>query len=93
MRSGIICYFIDHSVEIKEQQNIHAFAVVDWLTSSEQDFGYRNTLSVWFAKILGMMDKISLPIQRIHCKLLSADKLYSGQKYLVMTLICRRILL
>lgn len=50
MRPGIIRYFIVHSVEIKGQQNIHAFAVVEWLNSSEQDFGYGNLLSVWFSK-------------------------------------------
>ena len=46
-RPGIICYFIVHSVEIKGQ-DIHAFAVVGWLNSSDQDFGYGNPLSVWF---------------------------------------------
>lgn len=94
MRPGIIRYFIVHSVEIKGQQNIHAFAVVDWLKSSEQDFGYGNPLSVWFAKDFeNAGPAVFLPVQRIHSKFLSADKLYSGQKYLVISPICRRILL
>ena len=49
MRPEIIRYFIVHSVEIKGKQNIHAFAVVDWLKSSDQDFGHGNPLPVWFA--------------------------------------------
>ena len=94
MRPGIISYFIVHSVEIKGQQNIHVFAVVDWLTSSEQDFGYGNPLSVWLAKEFeNAGPAVFLPVQRIHSKFLSADKLYSGQNYLVVSPICRRILL
>lgn len=83
MRPGIIRYFIVHSVEINGQQNIHVFAVVDWLTSSEQDFGYGNPLSVWLAKDFeNAGPAVFLPVQRIHSKFLSADKLYSGQNYL-----------
>ena len=69
MRPGIIRYFIVHSVEIKGQQNIHAFAVADWLRSSEEDFGYGNTLFVWFAKDFENAGPASfLPVQRIHSK-------------------------
>lgn len=94
MRPGIIRYFIVHSVEIKGQQSIHAFAVVNWLKSSEQDLGYGNPLSVWFAKDFEYAGAaVFLPVQRIHSKFLCADKLYSGQKYLVISPICRRILL
>ena len=94
MRPGIIRYFIVHSVEINGQQNIHVFAVVDWLTSSEQDFGYGNPLSVWLAKDFeNAGPAVFLPVQRIHSKFLSADKLYSGQNYLVVSPICRRIFL
>ena len=94
MRPGIIRYFIVHSVEIKGQQNIDAFAVVDWCKSSEQDLGYGNPLSVWFAKEFEYAGAaVFLPVQRIHSKFLYADKLYSGQMYLVISPICRRILL
>ena len=34
MRPGIICFFIIHRVEIKGRQNIHVFALVDWLKST-----------------------------------------------------------
>lgn len=94
MRPGIIRYFIIHSLEIKGQQNIHAFAVVDWLKSSEQDIGYGNPLSVWFAKEFeNAGPAVFLPVQRIHSKFLYADRLYCGQKYIVISPICRRILL
>lgn len=94
MRPGIIRYLIVHSVEIKGQQNIHAFAVVDWLKSSEQDFGCGNPVSVWFAKDFeNAGPTVFLPVQRIHSRFLSADQLYFGQKYLVISPICRRILL
>jgi len=58
MSPGIIRYFIDHNVEIKGQQNIHAFAVVDWLMSSEPDFGYGRTPCLFgFLKTLRMLDQ------------------------------------
>ena len=93
MRPGIICYFIVHSVEIKGQ-DIHAFAVVGWLNSSDQDFGYGNPLSVWFVKDFeNAGPAVLLPVQRIHSRFLSANQLYSEQTYLVISPICRRILL
>lgn len=49
-RPGIIRHFIVHSVEIDGKQAIHAFAVVNWLRLSEQDFGFGNPLSVWYAR-------------------------------------------
>ena len=45
-RPGTICHFIVHSAEIDGKQTIHAFAVVNWLRLSEQDFGFRNPLPV-----------------------------------------------
>lgn len=66
-------------MKIKGQQNIHAFAVVEWLKSSEQDFGYGNPLSVWFAKdFVDAEPAVFLTVKKIHSKFLSADKLYSG---------------
>ena len=77
MRPGIV-----HSVEIKGEQNIDAFAVVDWCKSSEQDLGYGNPPSVWFAKEFEYAGAaVFLPVQRIHSKFLYADKLYSGQMF------------
>ena len=50
MRPGVVRYFIVHSVEIEGKHSTHAFAVVNWLKSSEQDFGFGNPLSVWLEK-------------------------------------------
>ena len=94
MRPGIVRYFIVHSVQIEGKQLIHAFAVVNWLKSSEQDFGFGNPLSVWMAKDFEHAGPaVFLPIQRIHSKFLSTEKLHSGQRYLIVSPICRRILL
>ena len=41
-RPGIIRHFIVHSVEIDGKEAIHAFAIVNWLRLSEQDFGFGN---------------------------------------------------
>ena len=48
-RPGIVRHFIIHSVEIEGKQIIYAFAVVNWLKPSEQDFRFGNPLSVWCA--------------------------------------------
>ena len=94
MRPGIVRYFMVHSMEIKGKQNIHAFAVVNWLKSSEQDLGFGNPLSVWLPdKFEHGGPAVFLPVQRIHSKFLFVDKLYSGQRYLICSPICRRILL
>ena len=94
MRAGIIRYFMVHSVEIKGKQAIHTFAVVNWLKSSEQDLGFGNPLSVWLPNnIEHGGPAVFLPVQRIHSKFLFVDKLYSGQRYLICSPICRRILL
>ena len=94
MRPGIIRYFIVHSVEIHKKQCVHVFAVVNWLKSTEQDFGFGNPLSVWHAKNFeNAGPSVFLPVQRIHSKFLSADKLLSGQQYLIVSPTCRRILL
>lgn len=74
MRPGIICFFIIHRVEIKGRQNIHVFALVDWLKSSDHDFGYGNPLlflSVWFVEnFKNAGPAVILPVQRIHSKCL-----------------------
>ena len=94
MRPGIVRYFMVHSVEIKGKQTIHAFAVVNWLKSSEQDLGFGNPLSVWLPDNTEHGGPaVFLPVQRIHSKFLFVDKLYSGQRYLICSPICRRILL
>ena len=49
MRPGIIRCFMVHSVEIGGKQHTHAFAVVNWLKPSQEDFGFGNPLSVWLA--------------------------------------------
>ena len=94
MRPGIVRYFMVHSVEIKGKQSIHAFAVVNWFKSSEQDLGFGNPLSVWLPDNTELGGPaVFLPVQRIHSKFLFVDKLYSGQRYLICSPICRRILL
>lgn len=94
LRPGIIRYFIVHSLEIEGSQKSHAFAVVNWLKSSEEDFGFGNPLSVWRANDFEHAGPaVFLPVQRIHCKFLSADKVNSGQTYLIVSPIYRRILL
>ena len=94
LRPGIIRYFIVHSLEIEGCQKSHAFAVVNWLKSSEEDFGFGNPLSVWRANDFEHSGPaVFLPVQRIHCKFLSADKVNSGQTYLIVSPIYRRILL
>ena len=94
MRPGIVRYFMVHSMEIKGKQNIHAFEVVNWLKSSEQDLGFGNSLSVWLPdKFEHGGPAVFLPVQRIHSKFLFVNKLYSGQRYLICSPICRRILL
>ncbi|CAH3172372.1 unnamed protein product, partial [Porites lobata] len=75
LRPGIIRYFIVHSLEIEGCQKSHAFAVVNWLKSSDEDFGFGNPLSVWRANDFEHSGPaVFLPVQRIHCKFLSADK-------------------
>ena len=49
LRPGIIRYFIVHGLAIDGSQKSHAFAVVSWLKSSEENFGFGNPLSVWCA--------------------------------------------
>ena len=93
MRPGIIRYFIVHSVEIEGKQRIHAFAVVNWLKPSERDFGFGNPLSVWLNDFEEAGPAVFLPVQRLHSKYLFVKKLYSGQSYLFVSPICRRILL
>lgn len=94
MRPGIVRHFIAHSVEIEGKQSIHVFALVNWLKSTEQDFCFGNPLSVWLSKHFEHAGPaVFLPVQRIHSKFLSADHLHSGQKYLIVSPICRRILL
>ena len=94
LRPGIIRYFIVHSLEIEGCQKSHAFAVVNWLKSSDEDFGFGNPLSVWRANDFEHSGPaVFLPVQRIHCKFLSADKVNSGQTYLIVSPIYRRILL
>ena len=94
MRPGIVRYFMVHSVKIKGKQTIHAFAVVNWLKSSEQDLGFGNPLSVWLPDNTEHGGPaVFLPVQRIHSKFLFVDKVYSGQRYLICSPICRRILL
>ena len=78
-------YYIVHSVEIVGK---HMFAVVNWMKAAEQDLGFGNSLSVWLAG-----QAISLPVQRIHFNYLCAEKLYSGQRFLIFSPIRRRILL
>ena len=64
---GIVHYFVVHSVEIKGKQTIHAFAVVNWLKSSEQDLGFGNPLSVWLPNnVEHGGPAVFLPVQRIH---------------------------
>ena len=88
-----IRHFIVHSVEIDGKQAIHAFAVVNWLRLSQQDFGFGNPLSVWYARNFeDSGPAVFLPLQRIHSKFLFACKLYSGQQYLICSPICMRIL-
>ena len=93
MRPGIVRYFIVHSAEIEGKQNVHVFAVVNWLKSSEQDFGFGNPLSVWLARDFEHGPAGFLPVQRIHSKFLSADKLHSGQMYIIVSPVCKRLLL
>ncbi|KAK2556929.1 hypothetical protein P5673_021148 [Acropora cervicornis] len=83
LQPGIIRYFIVHSLEIDGSQKSHAFAVVSWLKSAEENFGFGNPLSVWCANDFEHAGlAVFLPVQRIHCKFLSADKVSSGQTYL-----------
>ena len=49
-RPGIIRHVTVHNVEIDGKRAIHAFAVVNWLRLSEQDFGFGSPLSVWYAR-------------------------------------------
>ena len=49
LRPGIIRYFIVHSLETEGSQKSHAFAVVNWLKSSEDNFGFGSPLSDWRA--------------------------------------------
>ena len=93
MRPGIVRYFIVHSAEIEGKQNVHVFAVVNWLKSSEQDFGFGNPLSVWLARDFEHGPAVFLPVQRIHSKFLSTDKLHSGQMYVIVSAMCKRLLL
>ena len=94
MRPGIVRYYIVHSVEMEGKQMTHMFAVVNWMKSSEQDLGFRNPLSVWLAKDFEIAGQATyLPVQRIHSKFLCAEKLYSGKRFLIVSPICRRILL
>ena len=56
-----------------------------WLWKSSL-FGFQTTLR--------MVDlRFFLPVQRIHSKFLFVDKICSGQRYLICSPICRRILL
>ena len=94
LRPGIVRYYIVHSLEIQRKQYVHVFAVVNWLKPSEQDFDFKNPLSVWHARGYEISGpSVFLPVQRIHSKYLSAEKLLSGQKYLIVSPISRRILL
>ena len=53
---------------------------MNWLRLSEQDFGFGNPLSVWYARNFeDSGPAVFLPVQRIHSKFLFAFKLYSGQ--------------
>ena len=89
MYPGMIRYFIVHVVEIDRYQKCHAFTVVNWLKSSEEDFGFGNSLSVWCAQYFEYAGPaVFLPVQRIHFKFLASDKVYSGQKYLIVAPIC-----
>ena len=93
-RPGIIRHVIVYSVEIDGKLAIHAFAVVNWLRLSEQDFGFGIPLSVWYVRNFeDSGPAVFLPVQRIHSKFLFACKLYSGQQYLICSPICRRLLL
>ena len=81
MRPGIVRYLIVHSLEIQRKQYFHVFAVVNWLKPSKQDFGFKNPLSVWHARGYEISGpSVFLPVQRIHSKYLSAEKLLLGQK-------------
>ena len=67
LRSGIIRYFIVHSLEIEGSQESHAFAVVNWLKSSEEDFGFGNPLLVWHPNDFEHAGPaVFLPVQRIY---------------------------
>ena len=70
-RHGIIRHFIVHSVEIDGKKAIHAFAVVNWLRLLQQDFGFGNPLSVWYARNFeDSGPAVILPLQRINFYLL-----------------------
>ena len=82
------------TLEIDGSQKSYAFAVVSWLKSSGENFGFGNPLSVWCANDFEHAGPaVFLPVQRIHCKFLSADKVNSGQTYLIVSPIYKRILL
>ena len=93
-RLGIIRHFIIHSLEKDGKQAIHLFEVVNWLRLSEQDFGFGNPLSVWYARNFeDSGPAVFLLVHRIHSKFLFACKLYCGQQYLICSPICGRLLL
>ena len=83
MRPGIVRYYIVHSLEIQRKQHVHVFAAVNWLKASEQDFGFKNPLSVWHARgFVTSGPSVFLPVQRIHSKYLSNNRNVSMSKQL-----------
>ena len=44
-----------HSLDIEGSQNSHAFAVVNWLKSSEEDFGFGNPSQFGVQMTLSML--------------------------------------
>jgi len=88
MRPGIVRYYIVHSLEIQRKQYVHVCAVVNWLKASEQDFGFKNPLSVWHAKGFATSGpSVFLPVQRIHSKYLSAEKLLPYLPFLGLSVV------
>ena len=93
-RPGIVRHFMVHSIDIDKEQHIHVFAVVKWFKPADKDFGYGNPLSVWHAREFEGTGPVAfLPVQRICSRFVSAEKLYSGRRYVVVSPVSPRILI